>query len=80
MTKLETQAAALVAANRAKYKAEGKTQRVELDIFGPRGAYLKTSVFYTEGDVDTARIARMALKAGTKSISLSIESAKVSAL
>lgn len=80
MTNLETKAAALVAANRAKYKAMGMTHRVEMHICKSNGAYIRTEVFYIAGSHDMARLARFALKAGTKSISASVDSAQVEAL
>lgn len=80
MTKLEAKAAALQAANAVTYKARGCTHRVQLDTFTIRGAYSRTVVFYLKAAPDSSRIAQLALKAGSRSISHSIDSAKVTAL
>jgi hypothetical protein len=80
MTKLEARAAAIVATNCAKYKAAGMTHRVELNVFTVRGVYDRTVVFYTPSKPDAAAIGRLAVRGGTKSISHSFESAKVSEL
>lgn len=79
ITKLEQKAAALVASNCAKYKAEGMTHRIELPVCGPRGAYLRTAVFYTKSGAMES-VGSLALRAGTKCISASIAGAQISAL
>lgn len=77
LTQLNEMAVALKAENIAKHKANGKTHRVELELFDALGHYVRTVVFYTKG---TPNVARMALECGSKSLGDSVMNSKVEEL
>ncbi len=74
---LDALAAKIKAENTAKHKALGKTHRVEVNTYTARDVYVRTAVFYVKGEPN---VGALAIKAGTKSISSSVMSAKVEAL
>lgn len=77
LNELNTEAAALKAANVVKYKAQGYTHRIEMQIFGARGAYVRTLVFYNKGEPN---LMVLALKGKSKSLLQSTASAIVEVL
>lgn len=77
LTQLNEMAVALKAENIAKHKALGKTHRVEVNTYMLRDEYVRTVVFYVKGEPN---VGALAIKAGTKSISSSVMSARVEAL
>lgn len=77
LEQLEDLAAHLKRTNSDKHKANGATHRVEVEMFTARDVYVRTAVFYVKGEPN---VGALAIKAGTKSISSSIMSAKIEVL